>query len=157
ANARPPSAPADATAFAPKKLRRGTPELVRIAIHQPKDLKDVIKAAKKADPRTDAAPQSVPVGDVPLGASVGVALEVKGAVCDEGDLQRQEWTGAPLDFNFTVEADDEAKQAIIKARVFINDAQIGTITFLRPISGPKKKAADAGKGERMQKVKRVFI
>ncbi|MEQ1619535.1 MAG: hypothetical protein ABL883_14465, partial [Terricaulis sp.] len=84
------SAAADATAFAPKKLRRGEAELVRIAIHQPKDLQAVIKAARKADPRTDSAPQSMGIGEVALGASVGVALEVKGAACD-GAVQRRTW------------------------------------------------------------------
>jgi hypothetical protein len=75
------TAPADATAFAPKKLRRDSPELVRIVIHQPKDLQDVIKAARKIDPRTDAAPSGMKVGDVPFGSSVGVSLEVRGAAC----------------------------------------------------------------------------
>ena len=118
------SAPADATAFAPKKLRRGSPELVRIVIHQPKDLKDVIKAARKIDPRTDAAPSGMKVGDVPLGSSVAVSLEVRGAACD-GALQRRTWQGEPIDFNFSAEADDDVKQVVFLARVFIDDAQIG--------------------------------
>ena len=79
AAAQAPSAPADATAFAPKKLRRATPELVRVVIHQPQDLKAVIKAAKKIDPSADAAPQSMGIGDVAIGAKIGVALEVRGA------------------------------------------------------------------------------
>ena len=72
-------------------------------------------------------------------------------------MQRRTWAGAPLDFNFIAEADDDAKQAVILARVFINDAQIGSIAFTRPISGPKKKAADTGDGARLKRFKRVFL
>jgi hypothetical protein len=75
------TAPADATAFAPKKVRRGTPELVRVAIHQPKDLKAVIKAARQIDPGATPAPQGMSIGDIAIGAHVGVSLEVRGAAC----------------------------------------------------------------------------
>ncbi|MFN3463284.1 MAG: TIR domain-containing protein [Terricaulis sp.] len=149
------SAPADATAFAPKKLRRGSPELVRIVIHQPKDLQAVIKAARKIDPRTDAAPSGMKVGNVPLGASVGVSLEVRGAVCD-GAIQRRAWQGEPLDFNFSAEADADVKQAVFLARVFVDDAQIGVLAFTRPIGGPKKSAASNDK-VRLKRHKRVFL
>lgn len=151
------SAPADATAFAPKKLRRETPELVRVVIHQPRDLKAVIKAARKIDARAEPAPQSMGIGDVALGASIGVALEVRGASCADTDMQRRTWTGEPIDFSFVVEADDNTKQAVLIARVFINDAQIGMIAFTRNISGPKKKPADVGDGARMHRFKRVFL
>ncbi|MBK8542625.1 MAG: toll/interleukin-1 receptor domain-containing protein [Caulobacteraceae bacterium] len=151
-----PSAPADATAFAPKKLRRESPELVRIVIHQPKDLKDVIKTARQIDPRTDAAPSGMKVGDVPLGSSVAVALEVRGAACD-GALQRRTWQGEPLDFNFTAEADADVKQVVFLARVFIDDAQIGVLAFTRPVGGPKKEAASTGGKVRLKRHKRVFL
>ena len=128
------TAPADATAFAPKKLRRGTPELVRIVIHQPKDLQDVIKAARKIDPRTDAAPSGMKVGDVALGSSVGVSLEVRGAACD-GAIQRRTWQGEPIDFNFSADADGDVKQAVFLARVFVDDAQIGVLAFTRSPHG----------------------
>jgi hypothetical protein len=150
------TAPADATAFAPKKLRRGTPEIIQIAIHQPKDLKAAIKAAKTLDPRADAAPQGVNVGDIALGATIGVALEAHGGACN-GDLQRQTWNGDPLSFVFSFEADDEAKQAVLFARVFIDDAQIGALAFRRPISGPKKKPAPTAEGARLKRYKRVFL
>jgi hypothetical protein len=149
------TAPADATAFAPKKLRRGTPELVRIVIHQPKDLKDVIKAARKIDSRTDAAPSGMKVGDVPLGASVGVSLEVRGAVC-AGEIQRRTWQGDALDFNFTADAEADVKQAVFLARVFIDDAQIGVLAFTRPIGGQKKNPASNDK-VRLKRHKRVFL
>lgn len=149
------TAPADATAFAPKKLRRGTPELVRLVVHQPKDLTAVIKAAKKIDPRTDAAPQGMRIGDVALGASIGVALDVRGASCD-GALQRRTWTGEPIDFNFSVEAEDGAKQAVFLARVFVDDAQIGVVAFTRKISGPAKKPA-SDERVRLKRHKRVFL
>ena len=152
----PASAPADATAFAPKKLRRGTPELVRIAVHQPKDLQAVIKAARKIDPRAEPAPQGMSIGEVALGASVGIALEVRGAACD-GTLQRRTWTGTPIDFSFSVEAEDGARQAVLLARVFVNDAQIGVLAFTRSISGPAKKPASIGDRVRLKRHKRVFL
>ena len=154
--AAPATAPADATAFAPKKLRRGTPELVRIAIHQPKDLAAVVKAARKVDPRAEPAPSGMRIGEVPLGSSVGVSLDVRGAACD-GALQRRTWAGEPLDFNFSVEADEEGRQAVFLARVFIDDAQIGVLAFTRPVSGPAKKAADVGDKVRLKRHKRVFL
>lgn len=150
------SAPADATAFAPKKLRRGTPELVRIVVHQPKDLNAVIKAAKKLDPRTDAAPQGMPLGDVALGAAIGVSLEVRGAACD-GAIQRRSWQGEPIDFNFSAEADEGVKQVVFLARVFINDAQIGVLAFTRNVTGPNKKPHDPGDRVRLKRHKRVFL
>lgn len=150
------TAPADATAFAPKKLRRGTPELVRIVVHQPKDLNAVIKAAKKIDPRTDAAPSGMSIGEVALGASIGVALEVRGAACD-GALQRRIWNGEPIDFSFSVEADASVKQVVLLARVFIDDAQIGVLAFTRNVSGPAKKPHSIGDRVRLKRHKRVFL
>ncbi|MGE0597743.1 MAG: toll/interleukin-1 receptor domain-containing protein, partial [Hyphomonadaceae bacterium] len=150
------SAPADATAFAPKKLRRGTPELVRIVIHQPKDLKAVIKAAKQIDPRTAPAPQGMGVGDVAFGAKIGVALEVRGAQCD-GDLQRRTWTGEPIDYSYSIEADADVKQVVILARVFIDDAQIGVLAFTRPVMKAREKPASAGDSARLKRHKRVFL
>jgi hypothetical protein len=150
------SAPADATAFAPSKLRRGTPELVRIVVHQPKDLNAVIKAARKLDPRTESAPQAMPIGDVALGSSIGVALEVRGGSCD-GTLQRRVWAGEPIDFNFSVEADESVKQVVLLARVFINDAQIGVLAFTRKVSGPAKKPHGPGDRARLKRHKRVFL
>lgn len=149
------SAPADATAFAPKKLRRGTPELVRIVIHQPQDLKAVIEEARQIDPSTNPAPSGMRVGDVPIGASVGVMLEVRGASCD-GAMQRRTWSGRSIDFNFSAEAEDDVKQAVFLARVFVNDAQIGVLAFTRPIGGPKKNAASAER-VRLKRHKRVFL
>lgn len=155
-SARGASAPADATAFAPKKLRRGEAELVRIAIHQPKDLQAVIKAARKADPRTDSAPQSMGIGEVALGASVGVALEVKGAACD-GAVQRRTWEGAPLEFSFAATADAGVKQVVVLARVFVDDAQIGVLAFTRGVTGPRPKALPDGERVRLKRHKRVFL
>lgn len=148
------SAPADATAFAPKKLRRGTPELLRVVIHQPSQAKEVIKAAKKIDPNARPAPQGISIGDIAFGANVGIALEVHGARC-EGALQRRSWAGEPIDFAFPVEAEDGAKQAVFLARVFVDDAQIGIIAFTRPIVGAAKEAE--GGEVRLTRHKRVFI
>jgi TIR domain len=152
----PRTAPADATAFAPKKLRRGTPELVQVAIHPPSGLKAVIKAARKADPSTDSAPQSMGIGDISLGAHIGVALEARGAVVD-GAVQRSVWTGQALFFPFTAEAEDDAKQIVFVARIFINDAQIGMIAFKRGVRGPAKRPSSQGEEARMKRHKRVFL
>ncbi|MFZ2031699.1 MAG: TIR domain-containing protein [Vitreimonas sp.] len=150
------TAPADAHAFAPKKLRRGTPELVQVIIHQPKDLKAVIKAAKNANPDTAVAPNALKIGDVAFGTSMGVALETRGVKC-EGTMQRRPWRGEPIDFSFSVEADEDAKKAVFIARIFVGDAQIGTIAFTLPISGPSKKAASTGDAGRLKRHKRVFL
>lgn len=150
------SAPADATAFAPKKLRRDTPELVRIVIHQPRDLAAVIKAARKVDPRTSPAPSGMTIGDVALGASVGVSLEVRGAACD-GQAQRRTWAGEPIDFNFSVEPDADVKQVVVLARVFVDDAQIGVLAFTRPVIGANKKPQPNGDKIRLKRHKRVFL
>lgn len=151
-----PSAPADATAFAPKKLRRGEPELVRIVVHQPKDLQAVIKAAREIDKRADAAPQGMTIGKVALGASIGVSLDVRGAACD-GALQRRTWTGDPADFSFSVEAENDVRQVVILARVFVDDAQIGVLAFTRPVGGAAKKPASTGERVRLKRHKRVFL
>jgi len=150
------TAPADAHAFAPNKLRRGTPELVQVTIHQPKDLRAVIKAAKNANPDVELAPTALKIGDVALGSSMGVALETRGVKCD-GTMQRRAWRGEPIDFSFSVEADDDAKKAVFIARIFVGDAQIGTIAFTLPISSPRKKAANTGDAGRLKRHKRVFL
>lgn len=150
------TAPADATAFAPKKLRRGTPELLRVVVHQPRDLKEVIKTAKLIDPRTHAAPQAMRIGDIALGANIGVTLEARGAICD-GSLQRRRWSGEPIDFNFTVDADSGTRQVVFLARIFVDDAQIGTIAFTRSVTGAEKPPAQVGANERMKRHKRVFL
>lgn len=146
---------ADASAFAPKKLRRETPELLRVVIYQPHQLKDVLKTAKKIDPRAEAAPQGMRVGEVALGESVGVSLEVRGASCD-GAIQRRVWRGEPIDFSFTLEAEDDVRQAVILARVFAGDAQVGVIAFTRPITGAASKAA-ADERLKLKRHKRVFL
>jgi hypothetical protein len=146
---------ADASAFAPKKLRRETPELVRVVIYQPHQLKAVLKAAKKIDPRAEAAPQGMRVGDIAVGESVGVALEVRGAACD-GAVQRRVWNGEPIDFSFTVEVEAGVKQAVILARVFVGDAQVGVIGFTRPISGGGKKPASSER-LKLRRHRRVFL
>lgn len=150
------SAPADASAFAPKELRRGSPELIRVAIHQPRDLRRVIRDARNADRRTHLVPQEMQIGDVAFGAAVGVSLDVSGGTC-EGALQRRVWSGDPLTFNFTVEPHNDARQAVITARVFLDDANIGAIVFVRKIVGPKARAAPDGATRRLKRYRQVFL
>ena len=116
----------------------------------------MIKAARKIDPRADAAPNSMKIGDVAIGASVSVSLEVRGAACN-GELQRRTWAGDALDFNFSAEPNAEAKQAVFLARVFVDDAQIGVLAFTRPIGGAHKNAHSTGDRVRLKRHKRVFI
>jgi hypothetical protein len=123
-------------------------------VHQPKQLKDVIKAARKIDARAEPAPQGMSIGDVALGAEVGVSLDVRGAACD-GALQRRVWRGEPIDFSFTAEAEDDVKQAVFLARVFVGEAQIGVLAFTRGVTGAKKEAAPGD--VRLKRHKRVFL
>jgi len=150
------SAEADASAFAPKKLRRRTPELVRIVIHQPSDLKRVTGEASIADQRSHPVQQHMGLGHIGIGSPIGVAVAVYGGSC-EGTLQRGAWTGEPLSFDFAVEANDVSRQVLISARVFIGDAQIGAITFTRPIGGRSAKPASTGDGQRLKRYDQVFI
>jgi hypothetical protein len=87
---------------------------------------------------------------------MGVALEARGVKCD-GTMQRRPWRGEPIDFSFSVEADDDAKKAVFIARIFVGDAQIGTIAFTLPISSPRKKPASTGDAGRLKRHKRVFL
>ncbi len=125
-------------------------------MHQPKDLQAVIKAAKKIDPRSDPAPQGMSIGEVAIGAKIGVSLEVRGAVCD-GAIQRRTWTGEPIDFCYSVEAEAAVKQVVFLARVFVDDAQIGVLAFTRNVSGPAKKPHSDGDRVRLKRHKRVFL
>jgi hypothetical protein len=130
--------------------------LVRIVVHQPKDLNDVVKAARKADPRSEPASSGMPIGDIALGATIGVALEARGASGD-GALQRRTWTGEPIAFSYAIEADPSVKQVVLLARVFVNDAQIGVLAFTRNVSGPAKKPHSIGDRVRLKRHKRVFL
>jgi hypothetical protein len=96
------------------------------------------------------------VGEVALGATIGVALEARGASV-EGEMQRRTWTGQPILFPFTVEAEGDARRIVFTARVFIDDAQIGVIAFKRGVRGPAKKPATPGEDARMKRHKRVFL
>jgi hypothetical protein len=72
-------------------------------------------------------------------------------------MQRRKWIGEPIDFVFVVEADTAAKRALILARIFLNDAEIGTIGFQRPISGHATAPAAHRESVRLKRHKRVFL
>jgi hypothetical protein len=72
-------------------------------------------------------------------------------------MQRLTWLGDPLDFAFAVEAEEEAKQVVILARVFVDDAQIGVIGFTRQVMGPRSKPLPHGDRARLRRHKRVFL
>jgi hypothetical protein len=147
---------ADATAFAPQKLRRGEAELVRIAIHRPEDFRGAAKAARDADRRTRFTGQLLGLGEIASGAAVGVSIEVRGADCD-GTLQSQTWYGDPLDFTFVLVPDVDAKKVVVVARVFVGDAQIGNLAFSRDVTGHKSQPLPGGSQVRLKRYKRVFL
>lgn len=148
-------AAADATAFAPARFRRGSLEIVRVVIHRPDDLANILRAARTFDPSTATAPAAMKIGDVAFGSSVGVSLTARGAAGD-GTIQRRTWTGESVDMSFVLDTDSDAKHVTIDARVFIDDAQIGKISFLRPIT-PKVSALESLRCERMRYCRRVFL
>lgn len=147
-------AKATATAFAPTKFRAGTSELVQIVAHPPEDIELAIRMASRADKRTRLSAQR-DFGEVPFGNSIGVALEVSGANCD-GAIQRQVWEGHPLVFPFTVNSDPEARQVIVKGRLFVEDAEIGTVVFARP-TGSSFQGPQQAKPLKFKRYRRVFL
>ena len=150
---------ADASAFAPRRLRRATPELVQIIVHQPKDKTEARRLAKAADPSAMGAGAGARLGFLEEGAHVAVALDVKGADV-EAHSGPQAWTGEPLVFPFSVAAaeDGAIAQATFAARVFADDAQVGLIAFTRPLAKSGAKPAPAGPVDAaMRRAKRVFL
>lgn len=149
-----PSFVADAVAFAPKALRRATPELIQISVHQTKHAARVVRQVRQADPSAKSVQTPLGLGAVKAGASIGVALQVMGAQYD-GRIQRQTWIGTPLLFPFSVDAED-VKQVVIIARLFVGDAEVGTIAFKRPVTRARAKRA-AGAPTPLRRHKRVFL
>ncbi len=148
----------DAIAFAPKKLHRGTPELIRVSIFQPRDRGRVVKDAKLADHRTKTA-GTMRLAELSRGATIGAVLEVRGAEAGEHYLFT-EWRGAAINFDFSIEPsrDPDVAQALVSIRILADGAQIGAITFVRPLkplSKKQKKEQDAG--EKLRRVSRAFL
>ena len=150
----------DARAFAPRKLRRGTSELIRVALFRPKDAARVVQAATLADSRTARAGAVQALGQLERGATVSAVMDVRGAQSDAPCMSAA-WSGAPLTFDFPVEAslDSGVAQALITIRILVQDAQIGTITFVRPLIAPAKTRTRAQRqGQvKLRRVERVFI
>ncbi|MET0546946.1 MAG: hypothetical protein ABWZ40_11605, partial [Caulobacterales bacterium] len=150
----------DSMAFAPKKLRRGTTELIRVAIFQPKDRGRAAKAAKAADARTQSAGGAQALGQIERGTRIAAVIDARGALIEDMRLEA-EWNGAPLDFNFPVEPslDPAVAQAFFNIRILADDAQIGAITFVRPLIPPKKSGAASklDSREKLRRVSRVFL
>lgn len=150
----------DAQAFAPKKLRRRTPELIRVAVYVPADRKLVERDAKRADPHTEHAGSAQTLGQITRGAVISAHLNVRGGDADEHRLNAV-WTGEPLTFDFAVTADSDAeiRQALITIRVTADDAQLGAITFVRKLSRAQKKPKPTKltSREKLRRVNRVFL
>ncbi len=151
---------ADAMAFAPCKLRRETGELVRVSVFQAGDKAKVMKNIRLADPRARQAGAAQTLGAVARGATVSALIQVRGGECDTQRIDAA-WTGEPLDFDFLVEADSNpaVSQAVIKFRLLVDGAQVGTIVFVRPLSRARKSRAPSkiNSTEKLQRVKRVFL
>jgi hypothetical protein len=71
------------------------------------------------------------------------------------------WTGTPLEFDFGVEPslDPSVAQVLVKIRILADGAQVGAITFVRPLVKQKKPggkpASDAA--AKLRRVDRVFL
>jgi hypothetical protein len=150
----------DAAAFAPKKLRRGTEELVRVSVFRPKDRSRVMRAVKQADPSSQMAGAGQTLGKVARGAKISAVIDVRGG---ESDVLRQDaiWTGSPIEFDFGVSPslDPSVAQALVKIRILADGAQVGAITFVRPLVSVKKPGGRAASdaAEKLRRVDRVFL
>ncbi|MEQ1493338.1 MAG: toll/interleukin-1 receptor domain-containing protein, partial [Terricaulis sp.] len=147
---------ADASAFAPRSLRRSTPELIRIVVHRPEDRRAVEKAARRADSRGSRAGDRLGLGALAHGAHIAVTLEVAGAIA-AGGTQRREWSGDAMEFSFAVEPDQNVRQVVIFARLAVDDAEVGMITFTRRVTGRTKPDHTPATGIRLKRHKRVFL
>lgn len=150
---------AHATAFAPKRLRRANAEIVQIIVHQPRESAAVALLAKQADPRAAAAGAPAALGELETGARIRVAFDVRGGGVSDNN-HPQVWRGAPLSFPITVEASDERsiKQVVVTARILVDDAQIGLISFARPIANARAKPDPHQKVDaKMRRAERVFL
>lgn len=152
----PPKSPATASAFTPRTLRRGTPELIRVVVHQPRDLAQVTKAARRADPRARVVPQSMPLGDLEHGVQIGISVQARGAQVDQV-TQRQTWRGRPLEFCFSAEAEASGKQVVLLIRLYVGDAEVGTIGFVRRATGVTSRARSGYDRLPLKRHQRVFL
>lgn len=150
------ASPADATAFAPRKFRRATPELLRIVVHKPEDLRAVELNARAADSRTAKVRQPMALGVLLHNANLGVSVEVAGAA-NAGGIQRATWHGNPVEFSFAIEPDAHVHQVVVLVRVYVNDAQIGVMSFSRPVTGKRQRDHRAAEPIRLKRHKRVFL
>lgn len=145
----------DGTAFAPRKLRRYTPELLRVTIHRPKDRSRAVQAARAADPAARSLP-SQRLGKIERGAKVNVVLDVCGAKAEKTVMDAV-WAGDPVDFAFSIEAGD-VPQVVVTLRILVEGAQVGTIAFTRPVIEPKTSTtARSARQEKFRPVKSVFL
>jgi hypothetical protein len=148
----------DARAFAPKKLRRGASELIRVAVFRPKDKDAAKRAAKQADARARTAGAPQHLGKIARGAMVAAVIDARGADVEETRIEA-EWGGDPLDFNFIVTPHEGAAQALITIRILADDAQVGSIVFVRPLAKAKKdgKSSKLDSEEKLRRVERAFL
>jgi hypothetical protein len=148
----------DALAFTPKKLRRGTAELIRVAVFQPKDKSAAMHAAKQADSRASEAGVAQHLGKIARGALIAAVIDARGADVEETKIEG-EWTGAPLDFNFIVTPRENAVQALVTVRILADDAQVGSIVFTRPLAKAKNdgQSSKLDSAEKLRRVSRAFL
>ncbi|HWA21412.1 MAG TPA: toll/interleukin-1 receptor domain-containing protein [Caulobacterales bacterium] len=148
----------DARAFAPKKLRRGASELIRVAVFRPKDKDAAKRAARQADARASTAGAAQHLGKIARGAMVAAVIDARGANVEETRIEA-EWGGDPLDFNFIVTPHDDAAQALITIRILADDAQVGSIVFVRPLAKAHKsgQSSKLDSEEKLRRVERAFL
>jgi hypothetical protein len=149
---------ADASAFAPRRFRRETTELVQVLVHRPKDKAQARKAALAADREAIGASADAKLGALAVGTQIEVALDAAGARV-KALAGPQRWDGEILTFAFAIEVEAEALgQIVCAARVLADGAQIGVIAFARPVAkGDTWADKPAPVDAKMRRARRVFL
>ena len=150
----------DGSAFAPAKFIGDRPELIFMAIHSPNDLERTKRLIKHATPQAGTVSSLRSLAEVANGASIGVSLEV-GAAKGELDLARRTWFGEPLIFPFSITADASQSEMILTFRVFVEDAEVGRLSFKRKVvqrqSTQKPNIRESAPAARLKRHNRVFL
>jgi hypothetical protein len=123
----------DATAYCPKRLKAGESELLQIMVHLRGQRREALCMARAADPSSRPAAPSKDLGELALGDTVAVSLDVTGAKVNDPPTA-QKWQGETLTFGFRVATDGQTKYVAISAVLSVNGTHVGRIVFRRPVA-----------------------